>query len=151
MNRHCPTSSRLRVNDDRTGKMAFVKRLNLLDQRHIRFMRRLSEMRNAFSHGIENVDNTVDEFLRSIDDEKRHSYLGAFSAMLNDQALIATHSVKAIDFARENPRLAIWLGTLDTVAWVYLQIQEIDLASEERVSGEAARDILRLIAAGELV
>jgi hypothetical protein len=83
--------------------------------------------------------------------EKPHSYLGAFSAMLNDQALIATHSVKAIDFARENPRLAIWLGTLDTVAWVYLQIQEIDLASEERVSGEAARDILRLIAAGELV
>jgi hypothetical protein len=82
--------------------------------------------------------------------EKPHSYLGAFSAMLNDQALIATHSVKAIDFARENPRLAIWLGTLDTVAWVYLQIQEIDLASEERVSGEAARDILRLIAAGEL-
>jgi hypothetical protein len=62
--------SRLRLNDDRTGKMAFVKRLNLLDQRHIRFMRRLSEMRNAFSHGIENVDNTVDEFLRSIDERE---------------------------------------------------------------------------------
>jgi len=45
----------LEMSNTRTGKLAFVKALDLLPKRHLDFMRALSELRNQLVHRIKNV------------------------------------------------------------------------------------------------
>src|SRR5438046_2327348 len=58
--------SRLETNDQRTGKMAFVKTLDLLPERSRTFVRLISELRNQLVHDIRNFDFTFDNFLSGL-------------------------------------------------------------------------------------
>lgn len=55
--------SRAELSNTKTGKLAFIKALNLLPAAHIQFIRSLSELRNALVHRVQNVTaNLVDYF-----------------------------------------------------------------------------------------
>jgi len=48
--------SRIELSNTRTGKLAFVKALNLLPTAHVQFIRNLSELRNELAHKVQNVN-----------------------------------------------------------------------------------------------
>jgi len=55
--------SRIEMSNTKTGKLAFVRALNLLPAGHIQFMRKLSELRNVIAHKIQNTGiNLVETF-----------------------------------------------------------------------------------------
>ena len=56
--------SRFELSNTKTGKLALIKALNLLPTAHIQFVRKLSELRNALAHKVENVNVDLVEYFR---------------------------------------------------------------------------------------
>ena len=52
----------LEMSHTKTGKLAFVKALDLLPKAHLDFIRALSELRNQLAHRVENVSFTLTEY-----------------------------------------------------------------------------------------
>ena len=57
--------SRIEMSNTRTGKLAFVKALNLLPSRHIQFVHKLSELRNMIAHRIQNTGINLIEYFKT--------------------------------------------------------------------------------------
>lgn len=57
--------SRLEMSNTKTGKIAFVQALRLLPAGHILFVRKLSELRNAIAHKIQNTSINLVEYFKA--------------------------------------------------------------------------------------
>ena len=69
--------SRLELSNLRTGKLAFVRKYDLLDKEFITFISAVSEIRNEFVHKIGNVGSKLDEYLASLNKDKRNNFYNA--------------------------------------------------------------------------
>jgi hypothetical protein len=56
--------SRFELSNTKTEKLALIRAVNLLPAAHIQFIRRLSELRNALAHKVENVNVNLVEYFR---------------------------------------------------------------------------------------
>jgi len=127
------TFARLKFSKNATGKLAFVKRLNLLDKRHRRFIKTLSELRNYFAHDIANIDFSLRSYINSLNLEKRNNFIAAISACWGSDLEFDNIRIEPKKFAEENPTWGIWFSTLDLLSAIYV---EKELASVEMESLE---------------
>lgn len=56
--------SYLELSNKRTGKMAFVKALDLMEEDFRRYISSLSELRNEFAHNVSNVSLSLKEYVQ---------------------------------------------------------------------------------------
>src|SRR2546421_5756295 len=66
--------SRLELSSDTMGKLAFAKALKLLDEGERKFIRRLSEIRNAFAHDVRQAETTLDEYVSKLNPNQLKSF-----------------------------------------------------------------------------
>jgi hypothetical protein len=69
--------SRLELSNFTTGKIAFVKNLDLIDTRSVTFIQKLSEIRNRFVHDVTNVDKNLNGFFDELKPNDLKGYLTA--------------------------------------------------------------------------
>lgn len=129
---------RIELSNQQTGKLGIAKALNLLDTDQLRFIRHLSEMRNAFVHGVENVQGTVRDFLSRQPQNRRNAYDKAFrwgwrtaeeinlrieegeqKGLYHLPRLMQLMAVKAYEHL---PKLTIWLGTMLILRHIHLEV-----------------------------
>lgn len=71
--------TRIAMSDKRTGKIAFIRQLNLLPVGHTKFIEGLSEIRNQVVHQIANVEFSLVEYFKAQEakrNEKQFAALG---------------------------------------------------------------------------
>jgi energy-converting hydrogenase A subunit M len=70
--------ARIEMSNDSTGKMAILKRLDLVDADSRRFIKKLSELRNRFVHDVTNASTTLEDFFSSLETNELKGYEKAF-------------------------------------------------------------------------
>lgn len=63
----------LEMSNTKTGKLAFVKALDLLPKAHLEFIRALSELRNQLAHRVKNVGFNITEHFSEEREERSTS------------------------------------------------------------------------------
>jgi hypothetical protein len=79
----------LYLNDQRRGKLAFVKALKLLSPAHIAFVRQMTDVRNKFVHDISYADMTLASYIEGMTSEHRETFLKSVAAVLDENVVLA--------------------------------------------------------------
>jgi hypothetical protein len=127
--------SRLPLNDQRR---AFIKTLKLLPSEHLSFIRQLTSMRNDFAHDIRHIDLKIDKYVANMPRYKRKDLLRSVAALLNEEAIHATCQLPGVDFVRQHPKLAIYIGAMDLIAHVYMRSQDLKQQNARRAVADLA-------------
>jgi len=93
----------LPTNDQRTGKLAFIKAYKLLSEEACLFVRVLSEVRNRAVHDVKNFDLNLVEYVRQLDANQRENWQIAMTSWDKNKPILA--SIKRVTLT--HPRVAI--------------------------------------------
>ncbi len=122
---------RLETSNDITGKLAFIKRMELLPDRHRKFIRTFSELRNSLVHDVSNANFTFPSHVDSLSKEKRRAFKEAFSFKTRPRPDAPQDDWQ--EHVLEDPRLAIFMNMFKLLAEAYGKKQDylIDYSDEE--------------------
>lgn len=82
----------LELSNKRTGKVAFVKALDVFPKEHRRFISSLSELRNQLVHDIRNVSFKFSEYIQTLNPEQTDKFVQAFSYGLRERIVTEGNS-----------------------------------------------------------
>lgn len=100
--------AQLEHSNSQSGRLAFLKALNLATEDQRRFIRRFSELRNHLVHNVHNVRFTFVDGLAAMSEDQQKAFtewVGYFGG--NDVA-----RKKYREWAMSTPKLTLWLGVL---------------------------------------
>lgn len=122
--------ARLETSDKYTGKVAFARALGKIKDDDVRFISKLSEIRNRLVHNVRNVQFSLAAFVSTLD---RNQY----DAL---EATLGTYTAKGM--LRSDPRQVVWLGTMICIALIYLDADTHRMKSDlERKKLEHFRSV----------
>ena len=99
---------KLELSNTRTGRLAFLGALDLLDKPHHRFVRSLSELRNKLVHNVHSVRFCFSDHLAAMDQNQASAFWDwcTFFMVSEDRQSIRNPA---------NAKGLIWFGTLSVV------------------------------------
>ena len=109
--------SRLDMSNKATGKVAFVKALDLLGENERRFISAFSELRNRLVHDVRNVNFDLLTHIESLSPKEREMFFKNFNIISTE----VTDGVR--NLFRYDPRQALWYATMAFLGLVYLRAQ----------------------------
>jgi len=128
--------SRLEMSNKKTGKLAFIKSLGLLDSGEIKFVYCLSELRNKLVHNIDNVTFNIKEHITKLDKNQFKEFMNICFFYI--PSAFKKESIRR--FIKGSPKLAIFLGTYNVLKKIYMEKQIAIMVQEKRKISE---DILK--------
>ncbi len=103
-----PVFDSLELSNLTSGKLAFLKPLDLLAVAERKFIKEFSQLRNKLVHNINKVQFTFSEHLSSLDKNQTTAF--------TDWIVFFAKSEKQIGYyrrmVRDDPQVVLWLGTL---------------------------------------
>ncbi len=136
----------LELSNNRTGKLAFVKNLDILPKKFRRFIKNLSEIRNAFTHNVSNIGVTIDEYFKTLSKQKRKEYVEGVCLGRKENIELPGVSISYTKFVRENLKIGIWYGCMGLIYEIYIFKFEAETKqayyelAETLISEKKARD-----------
>jgi hypothetical protein len=109
------------TSNNKSGKLAFLKHLDLLNEDARRFIRSFSELRNSLVHDIGQVGFSFSGYVDSLDKQQTDSFVKAFGYFANGPTF--EHNGKSLDtrdFLVKNPKQGIWYSVMALCAVIYL-------------------------------
>jgi hypothetical protein len=109
------------TSNNKSGKLAFLKHLDLLNDDARRFIRSFSELRNGLVHDVSQVGFSFATHIESLNRQQRQSFVKSFGYFANgptfgrDGKSISTH-----DFLIQHPKQGIWYSVMALCAVIYL-------------------------------
>lgn len=105
--------ARLDTSYNQSGKLAFIKRLEILDTPQRRFIKTLSELRNDLVHNAQSIDFSFEGHMGEMTEKRRSKF--CFDLSLDE--LFAQESeleeLRLISFVNEVPKLGIgWAASI---------------------------------------
>lgn len=115
----------IELSNKRSGKIAFIKALSLLDKPDRRFISSLSELRNQLVHDISNVDFDLKEYVASLSPAKFKRFVKSMDSFSYDGWELERDgkNLTIEEFFRTDPKTAIWYSAMLTTAIIYQQKQ----------------------------
>jgi hypothetical protein len=124
--------SRLALNNERTGGMAFLKKMKLLDTDSLNYVRVLSEIRNRFVHEIVSVN--LEQFFSHLHESSRQRLHKGFKWGYEDEAqaevrkgdlydmheLLKVTAIILIEYSQY--KLAIWIGSIIVLRQIHEKV-----------------------------
>jgi hypothetical protein len=104
--------SRLELGDKDAGKVALARAIGCLDSTHVRFIQRLSELRNRLVHDARHASFTFSQFVESLDKNQRRAFADSLGCLLNSQVRSGEGMVTRTEFVLRNPKTVIQSSTL---------------------------------------
>lgn len=154
--------SRLALNNPSTGRLAYLKNMKLLDSHSLRFLQRLSELRNRFVHDVGNVDVDLNQFFSGLDSKSQQRFYNGFKwgyehedeAKIKQGDLYDLHEfIKALSIIVWNLaqyKIAIWLGSIIVFRQIYSKVARGQYEKEMRKIDRQLSELLERIIDHEL-
>jgi hypothetical protein len=117
---------RLELSNKDTGKLAFLKALELFDKKQQSFVVFVSRLRNDIVHDIRNINFKFKDHMNGMDDNQKASFVDKIIAFNVDDPTREYWR----NFIFSNPKGAIWAATFSVVVHAYMKIREIKLERE---------------------
>lgn len=128
--------ARLDTANARTGKIAFVKKLNLLGKPQRRFIVSLSELRNNLVHNVRSTDFDFRTYIDSLPESDCYQFCVALSLDELLEPLSEPGELRIITFVHDAPKFGITHAALLVLADLHLQLAEGDLRKQYETIGE---------------
>lgn len=110
----------------KSGKMAFVKALRLLEEPDRRFVSSLSELRNHLVHKVSNIDFDLKQHTSAMPPSELATFARKFNSFSKGETVdYQGKNLPPIEVFRRDPKTAIWWSASVTVAIIY-QVQKIE-------------------------
>jgi len=129
----------IELSDTRKGKWAFVKALGLLQEGELRFIRRLSELRNELVHDIQNVGFRFDRYLGALDENQRTAFAEAFGFTHAEVQELDGHKVSRYEYAMACPKRVVWQSCFFVLGFINLLV---DVADKQREASRLREEML---------
>jgi hypothetical protein len=115
----------IELSNKRSGKMAFVKTLSLLDKPDRRFISSLSELRNSLVHDISNVDFNLKKYIENLAPDKFKTFVKSMDSFSYEGWRFkgGAKELTVEEFFKADPKKAIWYSAMLTTAIIYQQQQ----------------------------
>ena len=110
------TFSNMELSNKKSGKMAFVKALGLLDEPERRYVSALSELRNKLVHNIKNVNYQMHEEVEKMDSQQFKQFIKKFNTISTD----IDENVQ--DLFRYDPSQALWYGGMAVLGVIHVKL-----------------------------
>lgn len=112
--------AQLEIADKSTGKIAFIKALNLLEEKDRAFVHALAALRNILVHDVKNVASF--SFLGYVEKLDKPQLTNLFKALVTSEFLKEYESSgKDIrKFLKESAKFLFWFGALELLGNVYI-------------------------------
>ena len=101
----------LETGDNRKGKIAFISALELLPVEMRGFIRRFSELRNQFAHGVKNTKFRLATWIEQECTFKENLYKAMAEVLGSEQIATPNGPFSATDLVRSDPRLMLTMAT----------------------------------------
>lgn len=140
----------LELSNSRTGKIAFLNSMSLLDSNSRRFIKTLSEVRNKLVHNVANVNLSLEQFVANLPDTdenglNKKGFNKAFKWGYSDESKVQAQKsedqydvhelIKFLAIICMNSsqyKIAIWLGSIIIFRQFYAQVSHKQLEKELR-------------------
>lgn len=96
---------RLDMSNSETGKIVFLKLLDLLTPEERQFIRKLSELRNSLVHNVENLSFSFNKYVSEMDKQQKKAWQSLFVKNLKKEETLVAERL-----ALEQPKAAIMLS-----------------------------------------
>ncbi|MCG7585650.1 hypothetical protein [Photobacterium sp. OFAV2-7] len=132
------TIAHLELSNTRTGKMAFVKSMTLLEKDSRRFITSLSELRNQLVHNISNISFSFKGLLSNYTEKEKDAFIKRFAIVqppLNDKLrreMILHDPKKTIWFSAMTILLSVHYRNKTFALERYVKAHSIMFAPEEQ-------------------
>jgi hypothetical protein len=106
----------------RTGKLAFVRSLDLLNPQMVNFVAKLSELRNRVVHDVRNVTFSFAEYVAGLSEDQQRDFKRAFAFYADPGVNPGWKRIQ--DEALDNAKFTIWWGGLGVLATIHSRALE---------------------------
>jgi hypothetical protein len=110
----------------RSGKVAFAKALNCGDDRDLRFVQKLSELRNQLVHDVRNVGFTLAAHIKKLSISERRVFVRSLFYLHVKFDASEKEIDKAVRLVRRDPKYALWFTGLHATVGLYLRLSAIE-------------------------
>jgi len=112
--------SRLEIASKSTGKIAFIKSLNLLDEPERAFIRAIAELRNTLVHDVRNVASfSFPKYIEGLDNQQLEN--------LGKTLLRHDETEKLRECLKDGAKILFWFSALSVLANIYIVKLRADL------------------------
>jgi hypothetical protein len=124
--------ARIETSNTRSGKIAFLKKLDLLNEDARRLIHSYSELRNDLVHDVGQVGFTFSAHLKALDKQKTDKFVKAFGYFANGDSFERNgEHISTRQFLLANPKQGLWFSVMAVCAVIYLSK---DLAKLRRLT-----------------
>ncbi len=126
--------SQMELSNKKTGKVAFVKALNILEKRDRRFISFFSELRNKLVHNVSNVDFSIEKYVNSLSKAKERELIKKLQ-IIDATELIPYKSkdYKVEELIKIDAKFLFWYLSVYLIAIIY---QNKELRIEQKLQKE---------------
>lgn len=117
--------SALPLGHKKTGKLAFVASLKLLESDDIRFISSFSQIRNRLIHQLKNVTFEFKEHVSSLRGGELNEFVNTYGYGWADRINVKGKFISKRQFISENPKISVYFTLLHLLAFIYLKKETI--------------------------
>lgn len=128
--------ARLDTSNNQSGKLAFAKKLGLLNKPQRRYVAALSDLRNGIVHDARAVDFRFDDHMSKLTEEQRYQFCVSLSLDEMFAADSEANELRTISFVNEVPKFGIAYAGGIVVAELLLNARAGDLDKELKRVGK---------------
>lgn len=110
--------SNMELSNKKSGKMAFVKALNLLEEPERRYISSLSELRNRLVHNVKNVNYKMHEEIEKMDSQQFKKFVNNFNTL----STVADDTV--LNLFKHDPSQALWYGCMAVLGIIQVKLNQ---------------------------
>lgn len=119
--------ARLDTSNNQSGKLAFAKRLEILNKPQRRFVATLSQLRNDIVHDARAADFSFERYMGNMSKEQRYQFCVALSLDEVLEPLSEPNEIRIISFVSEVPKFGIGYAASLVIAELNLHTKAGDL------------------------
>ena len=135
----------MELSNKRIGKVAFIKKLNLLPKKFRNFISKFSELRNLLVHEISNVNFDFNRYVDQLDKNKKKILAKALAAGVTEKECPNNSSYRFEQFMKD-PKFCVWISALCLISIITVQK---DVISLERRTNKANSEFIDSITSSD--
>jgi len=121
--------SLLETSNKNTGKLAFLKALDIPYSKYRGFVLHLSQMRNKMIHNVSNVSMTIKEYYASLETDKE-DFRDKMTFTIYGKVEFKNEKLDKNQLFDLNPKIAIWYNSLECILELYSLVKNFELANK---------------------
>lgn len=114
----------------RSGKLAFLEALDLLDEGQRGFIRKLSELRNSVAHDVKNANFTFEIHIANLTAEQKSQFT-KFAVYWAEYQSDPAKKQAFVDGALSHSKFNLWWGMIGVLLHTYSQILHANATKSE--------------------